>query len=104
MLTDLIEVKNTKHCVEIATVDAYDECEITAGWHSCLSEILSEFSEVEVLGDTATYQGLIQCGNQILVKVRKKRRSAFVSLSSIIFPNPPAHVKIWTKAYTKYVS
>lgn len=99
---EVSEVKRMSDCEEMAIMDAYCEEEQAAGWYESLREALAEIDDIEILGDIGRYAGLELQGNQVLMKVKRNRKLAKVSLDSVTFLDAPRYVSTWIKAYKKY--
>lgn len=101
-MVEVDEVSTVRECFECATVDAYGDEEIAAGWFYCLEDILDDIDECECLGDIVKFVGVVQKGINIFAHVMKNKKSAFVSLESIKFVTLTKVQKLWIKAYLKY--
>lgn len=102
-LTNTLKAKNIKDCIEIATVDAYDESEIATGWYNCLDEILCEIKEIKVLGFTVKFEKIdIDSMDSVVVLCKSGKNSAQISLVSVEWINLSKVQKLWIDAWKKY--
>ncbi len=46
---ELLKEKIESDCEELATVDAYNDGEVTVGWRTCLEEVFETVESVKVL-------------------------------------------------------
>jgi hypothetical protein len=96
------EVKTIEDCHECATMDAYSDDEVAAGWLTCLGDMLDNIEECECLGEIVAFKGVAQRGLTIFAEVAKSKQSALVALESVKFLTPTKEQSLWVKAYTKY--
>ncbi len=95
--------KSVQDCIEIATVDAYDEYEQTNGWHCSLEEVFDGVSEVEFLGEIVKFVKFDFHGDSHLIGVIKKNgKTAKVSIESLHWIKPTKQQSLWHKAYLEF--
>lgn len=100
---DLLKVKNIRECIEIATVDAYDESEIATGWYTCLEEVLCEIKEIKVLGFTVKLEKIeIDSMDSVVAFCKSGKNTAQISLSSVEWIKLSKVQKLWIDAWKKY--
>ena len=103
MIDEIEDVKTEKNCLEIATVDCYDEEEVLSGWHACLEEALESIDECKCLGEVMSFDGVCIKGSSILANVSNDEGDEIdIALDSIKLLKPKKHQKLWVKAYMKY--
>lgn len=98
---EIIDVKDTNDCIEVAEMDSHSEDEAVSGWHECLSQAFNKIEDILLFGHPVKFCGVELQGNQVLANVKYNNRNALVSLSSINFISPEKYMEIWKKAYIK---
>ncbi len=93
------EVKTLKDCIETATVDAYGDYEVAAGWLTCLDEMFTGVKEVQLLGEKVELIKLDLSGNDVVALCSKGKKRAKVCLDSIELISPTKVQKLWLKAW-----
>ncbi|MBF0300250.1 MAG: hypothetical protein HQK51_16125 [Oligoflexia bacterium] len=94
------KARTTKQCAEMATVDAYNEDEVAAGWHACLGgDILESVEQVKVWDEPVTLEGIDLYENSVVAICNKNKSKIKVSLDSIELIKPTKVQRLWIKAY-----
>ena len=102
-MEDLLNVRNIEDCKSIATMDAYEDCEVASCWMTCFEDVFPSYQEVEVLGEKAKLIGFDLLDNHIVVGICQKNKiKAKVSLDSIKFIESTKAQNIWVRSYLKY--
>ena len=100
-----LNVKTIEDCIEIATMDTYDEYEAIEGWLTCLEDIFENIKQVEIFDKIAKFIGFeIEKNTNLLVKIESDNKIAKVSIDSIKFINQSSIQKLWIKAWLDYSS
>lgn len=97
-MSEMKQCKTIEDCREVATMDAYGEEEMAAGWLACIEEMFDKFEHVSVLGKEVVLEGFDLKAHQVVAKCRSERKSAFVSLESVEFPKLNKNEKLWLDA------
>lgn len=100
---EIEKARTVQDCIEIATVDAYDEGEEASGWYSCLEEVFADIDEVEFMEEIVEFKQFdFQGDTAIFGIIKKKGKKAKVSLESLVWIKPTRLQSLWHKAYLKY--
>jgi hypothetical protein len=94
--------KSVKQCIEIATLDAYDEYEQVSGWLTCFEEVFAGVGEVEVLGEVVNLAGFDIVGTEVVAVCRRSKKVARVTLDSISPLDATKIQKLWLKAWKEW--
>lgn len=98
-------VKTVKDCEEMATMDAYDECEQISGWFECLNEVFGNIEKVKLFGEEVFFGGVDFSTDTDLIAICKKNRKKIkVTFDSIELIKPTKVQKLWLKAWCSWVS
>jgi hypothetical protein len=101
--SELLDVKNVSDCEELATVDAYNDDEVAAGWLTCLEEVFEGIESVKVLDRDVSLTGFdIERDHAVLAICKSGKKTAHVSLSSIEWPKLSKAQQLWLKAWNRY--
>ncbi len=98
LISEMKQCKTIEDCHEVATVDAYGEDEVAAGWLACIEEMFDKFEHVSVLGKEVVLEGFDLKAHQVVAKCRSEHKLAFVSLESVEFPKLNKSEKLWLDA------
>lgn len=102
---DVLKVKNTRECINLAIVDAYDEYEQAGGWLNCLEEVFANVKTVRVLDHEVVLKGFdLEDGITIVTICELGKKSARVSLDSIEWNNLGKTQQLWLKAWKSWKS
>ncbi|WP_030186260.1 hypothetical protein [Streptomyces sp. NRRL S-813] len=86
--------------VEEATVDAYDEYEQQAAFHTVISERLAVPFDTVVLGQTVTVRAIdLRPGTQIAAICTHGRHQQAIGILDLPLPNPAPPGAEWIAAY-----
>ena len=100
---EIEKAKTVQDCIEIAIIDAHDEDEEASGWYSCLEDVFSDIDEVEFMGEVVEFKQFGFQGDTAIVGIiKKKGKTAKVSLESLVWIKPTHLQSLWHKAYLKY--
>ena len=89
--------------IEEAIVDAYGESEQTTGFYTMLEEHLVTPFDVEILGVTATVEGIdLTDDEQIVVVCRLGRSRQSIPILDLPLPKPPPQGAEWIEAYRRW--
>ena len=99
---ELLKVKNESDCEELAIVDAHDEGEVAVGWMTCLEEVFEGVKSVKVLGHEVTLTGFdIENDYSVFAICKSGKKTALVSIGSIVWPKLTKAQKIWLSAWNE---
>lgn len=100
--SEFLIVKNENDCVEIATMDAYDNVEIGVGWLTCIGEVFEGIEVVQVLNQEVRLMGFdIDRENTVVAICKSGKKTARVLLSSIEWRKLSKAQQLWLNAYLK---
>jgi hypothetical protein len=89
--------------IEEATVDAYDESEQTAGFHTMLEEHLEVPFKTEVLGVEVTVREVdFSDDDQIVVLCTRGKSRQRIPILDLPLPKPPPKGAEWIDAYRRW--
>lgn len=96
---DVDNVKSVKECIEMATMDAYDEDELLSGWNCCFDDLFSDIQKVKLFGEEVNFGGIDFEHNSLVAICEKGRKKIKVSLDSVELIEPSKAQKLWLKAW-----
>jgi len=99
---DWEDVKTIEECVEIATMDTYEDWEQASGWLTCIEEIFGNVREVKVMGEIVSLKGFDLDGTSVVAVCKKMKMKTKITLDSIEIIKPTKAQKLWLEAWTKW--
>jgi hypothetical protein len=100
-MMDLFKAKTVKQCIDLATIDAYGDDEVAAGWETCLDEVFSGV-KAQLAGQDVKLEGFDSLSGMVLARCRFGKRKIRVTLDSLDFLDLTAPQRIWLKAFLKW--
>jgi hypothetical protein len=90
--------------IEEATVDAYGEGELIAGWFTMIDENLVVPFETTVLGVAVTVERVdLNASEQIVAVCRRGRNRQALPILELPLPIPPPEGADWVEAYRAWL-
>lgn len=87
LLSEMKKCKTVEECIEVATVDAYDEEEQAVGWLTCIQEMFDKFENVNVLGQKVDLEGFDLANERAVVVIcGEGKNKTRIALESVTFP------------------
>ena len=89
--------------IEAATVDCYNESELTTGWLTMIEENLAVPFEAEVLGVQVTVERIdLSRSEQIVAICRRGKERQALPLLDLPLPTPHPAGAEWVEAYRRW--
>lgn len=103
LFQEMKSCKTINDCINVATLDAYDEYEEATGWQVCMQTLFEEVKQVKVLGEDVQLEGFDLVNELYVVAIcRRKNKEARVTPESIEFPRMTKKQTLWMKAWIEY--
>lgn len=96
---EIKKVKSVEDCEEIACLDAYEECEVAAGWQACLEEALRGIAQCNLAGEIVDLEGFNMQGDTVVACINKNDHLINIAIDSIDFIGANKVQKLWIEAY-----
>ena len=89
--------------VEEATVDCYNDSELTTGWFTMIESNLALPFKTAVLGVAVTVDKVdVTVAEQIVARCRRGKEKQLVPILDLPFPSPPPAGSEWIEAYRRW--
>ena len=99
-----ISRKRFNEMVEEATVDCYNDSELTTGWFTMIEDNLAIPFETTVLGVTVKVDKIdLTDTEQIVARCRRGNMRQVVPILDLPLPTPPPNGADWIEAYRRWL-
>jgi hypothetical protein len=99
-----ISRKRFNEMVEEATVDCYNDSELTTGWFTMIEDHLAIPFETTLLGVTVKVDKIdLTETEQIVVRGRRGNMRQVVPILDLPLPTPPPNGADWIEAYRRWL-
>ena len=99
-----ISRKRFNEMVEEATVDCYNDSELTTGWFTMIEDNLAIPFETAVFGVTVTVHKIdLTEADQIVARCRRGNMRQAVPIRDLPLPTPPPNGAEWIEAYRRWL-
>jgi hypothetical protein len=99
-----ISRKRYNEMVEEATVDCYNDSELTTGWFTMIEDHLAIPFETTLLGVTVKVDKIdLTETEQIVVRCRRGNMRQVVPILDLPLPTPPPNGADWIEAYRRWL-
>lgn len=90
--------------VEAATVDCYNDSELTTGWFTMIESYLVLPFKTAVLGATVTVDKVdLTVNEHIVARCRRGGERQLVPILDLPLPSPPPSGSEWIEAYRRWL-
>jgi hypothetical protein len=91
--------------IEEATVDCYNDSELTTGWFTMIEDNLVVPFETRVLGDQVTVARIgLNNGEQTVALCRRGWERQSLPILDLPLPTPPPRGAEWIEAYRRWLN